>query len=98
MMQRFSRDEFPMRGESGRREWLFDTTRYSVVQRFFLARLDRLVALRRSPELFSETWHSMLVNRALYSTYRDCVALGLAEEARTLLHGEERAPHSSASA
>src|SRR5579884_2536858 len=97
-MQRYSRDDFPMRGDSGRREWLFDTSRYSVVQRFFLARLDRLVALRRTPELYSEPWHSMLVNRSVYTTYRDCVALGLAEEARTLLRGEERAPHSSASA
>ena len=86
-----------MRGESGRRDWI-DPTRYSVVQRFFLARLERLITLRRSPEEFTEHWHSALVNRAIYSTYRDCIALGLAEEARAVLHGEERAPHSSASA
>ncbi|HLG50045.1 MAG TPA: hypothetical protein VKY56_00205, partial [Chloroflexota bacterium] len=72
--------------------------RYSVVQRFFLARLERLLALRRNPEVFTEPWHASLVNRAIYSTYRDCVALGLAEEARTMLRGEERTPHSSPSA
>lgn len=96
-MQRFSRDDFPMHGESGRRDWI-DPTRYSVVQRFFLSRLEHLITLRRSPELYSESWHTTLVNRAVYSTYRDCVALGLAEEARTLLKGEERSPRSSASA
>jgi len=96
-MQKFSRDDFSMRGDSGRREWI-DPTRYSVVQRFFLARLEHLVVLRRTPELYSEAWHTTLVDRAVYSTYRDCVALGLADEARTVLRGEERAPHSSASA
>lgn len=96
-MQRFSRDDFSMRGESGRRDWV-DPTQYSVVQRFFLSRLEHMVAMRRTPELYSESWHSTLVNRAVYSTYRDCVALGLADEARTVLHGQERAPHSSASA
>ena len=96
-MQRNFRDEFPMRGESGRRDWI-DSTQYSVIQRFFLARLEHLVALRRTPELFSESWHLPLINRAVYSTYRDCVALGLAEEARAVLHGEERTPHSSPSA
>lgn len=96
-MQRFSRDDFPVPGESGRRDWI-DPTRYSVIQRFFLARLERLVSLRRSPEQFAEPWHQPLVNRSVYSTYRDCVALGLAEEARAVLHGQERTPHGTASA
>src|SRR6185437_13287006 len=58
-MQRFSRDDFPMHGESGRRDWI-DPTRYSVVQRFFLSRLEHLITLRRSPELYSESWHTTL--------------------------------------
>jgi len=91
------RDDFQIRGDSNDRGW-FDSSRYSVVQRFFLIRLERMVELRRSPEARTETWQSTLIDRAIYSTFRDCVALGLADEARTVLRGEERAPHSSASA
>lgn len=86
-----------MHGDSGRREWI-DPARYSIIQRFFLARLEHLEGLRQNPELHSESWHGMLVNRAVYSTYRDCVALGLADEARMILRGEEHAPRRSASA
>ena len=30
-------------------------------------------------------WHMRLVNKALYSTYRDCEDLGVGEEARLLM-------------
>jgi hypothetical protein len=88
---------FPGRGEAGRREWI-DTARYSVVQRFFLGRLERLVALRSAPDSHLEPWQQTLVNRSIYSTYCDCVELGLGSNARTVLHREGSAPHSSASA
>lgn len=88
---------FPIRGEGGRRDWI-DTARYTVVQRFFLSRLERLVALRSAPDAHLEVWQQALVNRAIYSTYCDCVELGLGPNARTVLHREESAPHSSASA
>ncbi len=96
-MQASPRDNFPIGGDSNGRGW-YDPSRYSVVQRFFLARLERMVALNRSPEGRTEPWQTTLISRAIYSTYRDCVAIGLADEARTVLRGEERAPHSSASA
>ena len=96
-MQIPSRDEFPLRGDSQNAHW-FDTSRYSVIQRFFLARLERMVALKRSSDTPREPWHVTVLNRAIYSTYRDCVALGLTTEARTVLRGEEGAPHRSASA
>ncbi len=88
---------FPMRGDAGRVDW-FDTTRYTVVQRFFLGRLERLVAVRNAPDSHLEPWQRVLVHRAIYSTYCDCVELGLTEEARILLHREQRTPHGSASA
>jgi hypothetical protein len=96
-MQGSSNESFSLRGGTGRRDWV-DTSRYTVVQRFFLARLEHLVALRRSPRPGAERWQRRLLNHAIYSTYRDCVALGLVDEARTVLRGEEGAPHSSASA
>ncbi|HUX88877.1 MAG TPA: hypothetical protein VMW65_17870 [Chloroflexota bacterium] len=96
-MPMLPRDNFPIRGDSNDHGW-FDSSRYSIVQRFFLTRLERMVALRRSPEPRTENWQTTLIDRAIYSSFRDCVALGLADEARTVLRGEERAPHSSASA
>jgi hypothetical protein len=38
-------------------------------------------------------WHMRLVNKALYSTYRDCEDLGVGEEARLLM--AQQAPERS---
>ena len=76
--------------------WI-DATRYTVVQRFFLMRLEHLIALRRLPSLVVEPRQARLINHAIYSTYRDCTTLGLLAEARTVLRGEEGAPQSSTS-
>lgn len=80
-------DRFSFRDRFGRRDWI-DPTRYNVVQRFFLGRLETLVAARRLPETGLERWQSRLLNHAIYSTYCDCVALGIGDEARAVLHDQ----------
>ncbi len=54
-------------------------------RRFFLGRLEYLIQLRdgRRGPLTAEK--ERLVKRALYSTYRDCLSLGVGDEARTRL-------------
>lgn len=56
-------------------------------QRFFLTRIERLVGLREEYEalLRSEDWESKLLTKATYSTYCDCVQLGVGAEARERL-------------
>jgi hypothetical protein len=83
-----SNDRFPFRDRPGRRDWI-DPTRYNVVQRFFLGRLESLVAARRVPQASLERWQTRLLNHAIYSTYCDCVALGIGEEARSVLHDQQ---------
>ncbi len=60
---------------------------YSPQQVFFLYRLTQLLKKRRETAnvLKPGDWRLRLLNKALYSTYRDCVALGVEEEARRLL-------------
>ena len=74
-----------------------DSARYTVVQAFFLGRLERMLTIRRSQNPALEPWQNALLPRAVYSTYRDCLDLGLAGEAQSLLRGEPSAPQSSAS-
>ena len=76
----------PIVGPDGRQNWV-DAGRYTIVQRFFLARIERLVSLRKSKSDELESWQNALLNRAIYSTYRDCVDLGLNDEARAILRG-----------
>ena len=92
-----SNDKFPIRQRPGRRDWI-DPTRYSVIQRFFLTRLEAFVAARRRPDVGLDRAQSRLIDHAIYSTYRDCIELGLADEARTVLHDAEGMPHRSPSA
>jgi hypothetical protein len=91
-----SNENFPIRGGK-RRDWV-DSSKQTVVQRFFLTRLENLVARRRVPDPTRERWQSKLIDHAIYSTYRDCVDLGLSDEARTVLRGElGNTPRESAS-
>lgn len=85
-------EKFPIRDRLGRRDWI-DPTRYNLVQRFFLNRLEALVARRRRPVLELERAQSRLIDHAIYSTYRDCIALGLADEARAVLRDQEGLPN-----
>lgn len=68
-----------------------DTRVYSPVQLFFLARLLKLLRLQQQLAQSSEAtpapgeWQLKLLGKAIYSTYCDCVGLGLGNEARSLL-------------
>ena len=48
----------------------------------FLVRLERLIVQETLAATMEE---QAMVNRAILSTYRDCYALGLAEEAKRIL-------------
>ena len=60
---------------------------YSPCQLLFLRRLEQLFTKRRqyAGRLQTSDWRLKLIDRSLYSTYCDCVQLGLLEEAKTLL-------------
>ncbi len=66
---------------------------YSPTQLFFLMRLSYLVR-RRKEELASldpSHWKFKLLNKALYSTYQDCVEAGVGNEAKLLLGQHQQA-------
>ncbi len=60
---------------------------YSATQRFFLMRLERLLRLREEYEslLDADDWETRLLTKAIYSTYCDCLQLGVGAEARERL-------------
>ena len=64
-------------------------------QLHFLMRLSHLQRQRRDMVNVADggDWHMRLVNKALYSTYRDCEDLGVGEEARLLM--AQQAPEPS---
>jgi hypothetical protein len=70
---------------------------YSPTQLHFLMRLSHLQRQRRdmvkTPD--GNDWHMRLVNKALYSTYRDCEDLGVGEEARLLMAQQAPERHSA---
>jgi len=70
---------------------------YSPTQLHFLMRLSHLQRQRRDMVNVADTngsdWHMRLVNKALYSTFRDCEDLGVGEEARLLM--AQQAPERS---
>jgi len=61
------------------------------LQRFYLERLSRLVATRQEQgtNLTSGSSELRLLDRAVYSTFCDCLDLGAGEEARSVLRGEQ---------
>lgn len=60
-------------------------SREETLRRFFIGRLEYLIALRDGLGDSLEIRDVLLIKRALYSTYRDCVSLGVGDEARTRL-------------
>jgi len=60
------------------------------LQLFFLGRLSWLLQQRReySQVLAKDDWRLRLLNKALYSTFCDCLNVGLQSEARRLLERE----------
>lgn len=59
-------------------------------RRFFLARLRRLVAARHQHGSLEDAGspNLRLLDKAVYSTFCDCLDLGVGEEARTILRHE----------
>jgi hypothetical protein len=59
---------------------------YNALQSLFLSRLVRLLRQRRDyvNVLNANDWRILLLNRAIYSTFCDCLEIGVADEARTL--------------
>ena len=59
---------------------------YSPFQLLFLLRLARLLRERQewARKLSSNDWRIKLLNKAIYSTFCDCVEQGVAEDARSL--------------
>ena len=66
---------------------------YTASQLFFLQRLAWLQKQRREcmNVLASNDWRMRLLNKALYSTYRDCVATGVEDSAKQILGKEQPA-------
>lgn len=64
---------------------------FNEVQLFFLLRMERLLRLRREHAQLSNSadWWAKLLTKAIYSTYCDCIELGVGEEARKLLARDE---------
>lgn len=64
---------------------------YGEVQLFFLLRLERLLRVRREHAALSTAndWWAKLLSRAIYSTYCDCIELGVGEDARSLLSRDQ---------
>ncbi|HEX2173331.1 MAG TPA: hypothetical protein VHL09_12910 [Dehalococcoidia bacterium] len=60
-------------------------SREETLRRFFLGRLEYLIRLRDGAAGGLKAQDDLLIKRALYSTYRDCVSLGSGDEARALL-------------
>ena len=60
---------------------------YSPIQLLFVKRLEQLLVKRRqyAGRLSGGDWRLKLIDLSLYSTYCDCMDLGLHDEARTLL-------------
>jgi len=69
---------------------------YSEVQLFFLLRLERLLRVRRDHAAISNSndWWAKLLSKAIYSTYCDCIELGVGEDARSLLSRDQAAAQS----
>ena len=66
---------------------------YSAHQLLFLMRLASLLRRRREyePVLVKTDWRMRLLHKSIYSTFCDCAALGMSNEARGLFQEGELA-------
>lgn len=69
---------------------------YNDLQLFFLMRLARLLRQKREYTAGEkdgklEDWRIRLFNKAIYSTFRDCMEQGVGEDARLLFQQEANA-------
>ena len=62
------------------------------MQLLFLLRLSRLLRQREeyAKLLSPDDWRMKLFNKAIYSTFCDCVQLGIGEDAKTLFHQHQK--------
>ncbi len=69
---------------------------YTELQLFFLLRLERLLRVRREHTTLasSNDWWAKLLSRAIYSTYCDCIELGVGDDARSLFARDQAATQS----
>jgi hypothetical protein len=60
------------------------------LQRFFLQRLDHVVSVRREHAASLEVaeFDLRLLDKAVYSTYCDCLDLGIGDDARAILRDQ----------
>jgi hypothetical protein len=67
---------------------------FSPLQLLFLTRLSSLLRLRHDcMRLVSEeNWRMKLLNKSLYSTFRDCVEQGIEPQAHGLFRIEKESP------
>lgn len=65
---------------------------YSPLQLFFLWRLSHLQKQRRETMnvLDANDWRMRALNKALYSTYRDCLEAGVGDEAKLLIAQQQQ--------
>lgn len=70
---------------------------YSPAQLHFLMRLTHLQKQRREMAnlLDAGDWRMRLIHKALYSTFRDCEELGVADEAKVLMAQQTQGPERS---
>jgi hypothetical protein len=78
-------DNLPQAGRGGLKS-------YSPLQLFFLWRLSYLQKQRRefTNVLEASDWRMRALNKALYSTYRDCVEAGVGDEAKLLIAQQQQ--------
>ncbi len=67
---------------------------YKQTQLLFLLRLAHLLDLRRKKSAEEDETLIKLLDRAIYSTFMDCLEQGVGDEARSLLHQGEKAKKS----
>lgn len=59
--------------------------KHTPLQAYFLSRLSDLC---QSRENIVDQWMLPILNRAIYSTFQDCINTEVGVEARAVLHGE----------
>lgn len=71
----------------------FRRSTQTAEQALFLKRLHDLADKRRQHAdcLAQSDWRRRLIDKALYSTYRDCLSLDVGEEARDILRQQQPA-------
>jgi hypothetical protein len=67
----------------------------SQIQALFLGRLSRLLQLEEewAEQCGSQDWRTRLIHKGIYSTYCDCIEVGVADLARQLIDRARSSGH-----